>query len=243
MRRAWRHFRLPQARPGRRASHAASLAHRRRAGLEQVRFARVEARRCTARGGLGAERRGGTLSSSALQAFFSMAVCTRFGLVTSRSSPTTCAPQTQGYGRFRVEPPPTTCPARAPPPASAAASQASGAARGASAAAHGARWRAARQARARSEASGLCRLRAAGRAGVVGARLAHALGGELGGVVPIVLVEGVLHRDDGVVRRDLGVQLQQALPARRAQRKSNGARFIASFTTLYLKALSGPSRA
>ena len=32
-----------------------------------------------------------TFSSSALQAFFSMAVCTRFGFVTSRSSPTTCA--------------------------------------------------------------------------------------------------------------------------------------------------------
>ena len=48
-----------------------------------------------------------------------------------------------------------------------------------------------------------------------GARLAHALGGELRGVVPVVLVEGVLHRDDGVVRRDFGVQLQQALPARR----------------------------
>ena len=37
-----------------------------------------------------------TLSRRALQAFFSMAVCTREGLVTRRSSPTTC-------GRRRVQ--------------------------------------------------------------------------------------------------------------------------------------------
>ena len=36
-----------------------------------------------------------TLSRRALQAFFSMAGCTRLGLVTSRSSPTTCSTRSQ----------------------------------------------------------------------------------------------------------------------------------------------------
>ena len=67
------------------------FASRRDGGQEQAQQ-KTSRRVACWRGGLGAAEAGRrTFSSSALQAFFSMAVCTRFGLVTSRSSPTTCA--------------------------------------------------------------------------------------------------------------------------------------------------------
>ena len=67
------------------------FASRRDSGQEQAQQTTSRRVACW-RGGLGAaEACRRAFSSSALQAFFSMAVCTRFGLVTSRSSPTTCA--------------------------------------------------------------------------------------------------------------------------------------------------------
>ena len=162
-----------------------------------------------------------TLSRSALQAFLSMAICTRLGLVTSRSSPTTCActncelKACQAAGpQLMKECKPG---ARTAHSAGEVGAEALLQQEEAECFPHVGHRQACLQWSPASRLSnhGLlpdCRI--AGLSEAQGLpHLADAVHGELGDAVPVVLVKGVLNRHDWVLLAVLLVQVQQLVPA------------------------------